>query len=603
MKRAHKRFRKISTKITIWICTVMIFILLVSNMSAYVYFSKILLAKEYDNEKDKIELIMNQMDYIVEDIERFALAIAIDEDIQHYLTGKNKGIHQLEKKLGRWEVQRDYIFNLVLKNNDDEILLSDSLMISGISRHMYKSFMGDTLNCELEENQLYSFLPEIHAVNRLNNQNNILSFVMNVNHLEKYKSRLGQLIINLDYDKILDIITRNLKTVNFEKFYWVSEEGQILYPKEVKKEESEFMGEIYGRIQQNRNRQFEMADHYIVTGEETTSGWKYISITSMENIRKRIHYIFYFFLITGFLFSAAGAIGIERMIRRLMRPVTELKENMDGIKKDEFTYRPLVIQTQDEFQILADGYNDMMQRIQSYIDKSILYEKEKKQMEINLLLAQINPHFIYNTLNTIIYLSYKGETKNIAEVTRSFISLLQDSVKIHDGGLFSEVRDEVEVVKSYLEIQKKRYVNKFDAVIHVDEEASQLKILRSILQPIVENSLIHGIFCSKRKGELRIKIYRDGNALICIVEDNGVGMPAEKVEEIMERKSRAKQGGVYSIGLNNIMERLDLVYGSSYSFTINSEAGAFSRFTIQIPIIHEESAELSLTKNSPENDL
>lgn len=584
----YKKFHKISTKITLWICAVLILILLISNISAYFYFSKILLNKEYDNEKDKIELIMNQMDYIVEDIERFALSIAIDEDIQSYLAGNNKDIHQLEKKLGRWEVQRDYIFNLVLKNNDEEIILSDSLMISGISRHMYKSFMGDTLDCVLEEKQQHTFLPEIHTINRLNNQNNILSFIMNVNHLEKYRVKLGQLIINLDYDKILDIITRNLRAVNFEKFYWVSQEGEILYPKEAEGKEAEFMQEIYRYIRKNQSRQFEMSDNYIVAGEEKTSGWEYISVTSIENIRERIHYIFYFFLITGFLFSAVGALGIEHMIRRLMRPVTELKENMDRIKKDEFAYQPLVIQTQDEFQILADGYNDMMQRIQSYIEKSISYEKEKKQMEINLLLAQINPHFIYNTLNTIIYLAYKGESMNIAEVTRSFISLLQDSVKIHDGGLFSEVQDELDVVRSYLGIQEKRYINKFDAVILMEEGISHVKILRSIVQPIVENSLLHGIFCSDRKGHLQIEIRRKDKMLICVVEDNGVGMSKEKIREILERKSCSKQGGVYSIGLNNIMERLNLVYGDSYSLEIESEEGKFCRFQIQVPIIDDK---------------
>lgn len=452
---------------------------------------------------------------------------------------------------------------------------------------MYRAVLGETLDCNIKENQLFKFFPEILTVNRLNNQNALLSFGMNINHLEKYNVKLGKLIINLDYDKIVDIISRNLKSVDFEQFYWVSKEGLVLYANEIDKKNSDYIQKVIEIIKKKGSHQFEMLDNYVVTSEEDASGWRFISITSMGDIRSRINYILYFFLLTGGVFSTIGAIGIERMIRKLMNPITKLKENMDRIKRDEFAYQPVIVETEDEFQVLADGYNNMMERIQSYIEKSVNYEKEKRKMEMNLLLAQINPHFIYNTLNTIIYLAHKGKTDIIAEVTRSFISLLQDSVKIHDSGFFSSVENELEVIRNYLDIQSKRYINKFETKFQIGEDVYQIKIIRSILQPIVENSLLHGIFRKAGKGNILISISRESERLKCIIEDDGAGMSDEDIRKIMEREYQDRSTDVYSIGLKNIRERLDLVYGPLYKLQIESEREKYTRFILEIPIESE----------------
>ena len=562
---------------------------MVSSIGACGYCMNVLLDKEYGNEKDKIELIMNQMSYLIEDLEKFGLSIAIDEDIQAYLKGENVEIHQIEKKLGMWEIQRDYIFNLTLTDNEGELVLSDSLRMSGISAHMYRELLGETLENEVDKNKLFKFDSEIRTVQRLTNNNKILSVVMNVYHLGKYQSKLGTLVINLDYDKLSEVILTNLQTVTIEQFYWVGQaDGETFFPADISEETSAYIRKISAYMKKRPDNCGRYKSDYIVVREMEDSDWIFLSVTSMADIWKRVLYISGYFLMAGIPLGIIGMLIIKRVVRYHMRPMAELKESMDRIRQDNFEYIPIHIHTQDEFQLLAEGYNNMMERIQSYIIKSVESEKEKKQLEMDFLLAQINPHFIYNTLNTVIYLAYDEDTEGIISMTRSFISLLQNSVRIHEGGLLSTVQEELYIVQTYLNIQHKRYINKFEEIFEVDEEILKKKIMRALLQPIVENGLLHGIFCKEGKGELRLSVRGSENGILCAIEDNGPGMAAEKIQEILNGKYKQKSGGVYSIGLKNIQERLKLIYGETCSLTINSKEGEFFCIEIYVPYIDKD---------------
>lgn len=582
----QKPFRKISTKLTIYCCACMVLILFISDISIYSYFTRIMLEQEYNNEKDKIGLITNQMNYIVDDLERFALSIAIDGSIQKFLQGEEEERYELEKKLGRWEVQRDYIFNIALKTQDGRFLLSDSSMSSGIHSDSYADILGDTLVSQPEENRLFSMLQGIRNVKVLASQTRVLTVIMNVNHMQKYKVNLGQMIINLDYDRLLEVIIKNLDAVEFRQFYWLAEDGEILYPRSEGQEgqERRDVGKICAYAKEQGKKQFRMNHNYIVINMEDTLGWQFLSVTPLQDIWERTSYIIVFFVLSAVVAGLLGAMSIKYLTGRLMSPVTELKENMEKVKEEDFYYQPLVIRTRDEFEILADGYNEMMRRIQDYIGKSLNYEKEKRNLQISLLMAQINPHFIYNTLNTIIYLSYKQETDKIAAVTRSFISLLQDSVKIHDGDLFCTVEQEVEVLRSYLKIQENRYAGKFEIHMEVEEGVLKERVLRAILQPIAENSLLHGIFPKREPGNLWIRIEERKGEIMYRIEDDGMGMSEEKIEEIRQQRVSEKSDGVYSIGLNNIIRRLEMVYGEHYRMEIDSQAGAYTRFHLWIPM-------------------
>lgn len=574
---------KVTTKIQLWTSLIIVLVTLVSDIVAFTYFSGIMVRQEYESERDKIRLLSNQLTYIMEDIEKFALSIAIDEDVQDYLQGKQDSSVTLQKQLGVWEVQRDYIFNMVI-HKDDEIILSDPVMISGISRELYKSLMSHTLSYDDETKQTLTFLPEISDIRRLNEEHRLISCVVNIYHMSKYKMKLGQLIINLNYDKIIELIQKNADTAGFEQLFWVSAENELYFVKDNDDTKQEMTDRIMEQLENSSSEAFALDRRYVVVGKEKISGWKFISITDLLTIYGRISYILLFFVIMGVFSVFAGWITINRICSKIMQPISVLEKHMQKVTLDSMEYEPVLIETGDEFEILARGYNSMMERISSYVESSMLYEREKKETEMELLLAQINPHFIYNTLNTIIYLSANKDYEAITSVTRSFITLLQDSIKINSRGMLVLIRDEAEVVRGYLELQRNRYRDRFDVDIEVDESAMDRQILRAVLQPLVENSLIHGIFPKGEKGHLQIRILDGQSHLTCVVEDNGCGMSREQIRDIENGMIREKQRGVYSIGLNNIRKRLELVYGTDYEFHISSEPGRFCRIELKIPI-------------------
>jgi two-component system sensor histidine kinase YesM len=202
-------------------------------------------------------------------------------------------------------------------------------------------------------------------------------------------------------------------------------------------------------------------------------------------------------------------------------------------------------------------------------------------MEFKALQAQINPHFLFNTLNHIRWLADIQRADNVRQLVSSLLALLHGSMG--KGGEHTTMREEIEHLKHYLEIQEFRYYDKFETFFDIDRRIEDAVILKFLLQPIVENALIHGIAPLQGKGLVTIKGYLEGEDLILQVTDNGVGIPEEKLERILdpvEEKSRSRFSG---IGLRNVSERIRLHYGSPYGLTVSSLRDLYTTVTVRLP--------------------
>jgi len=242
----------------------------------------------------------------------------------------------------------------------------------------------------------------------------------------------------------------------------------------------------------------------------------------------------------------------------------------------------------DEIAVLGYGFNSMIADLKQYIDESVENEKIKREMEINLLISQINPHFIYNTLNSVIYLARENRDEDIVAIVEAFIRILQNSINFGETVIYASVRQEVESVKNYNLLQQFRYPDKYKILWDIDDDLMDLMVPKMILQPLVENALFHGICPVERQGSITIVIKKDNGFLLIIVEDNGEGMSEEKIEDIfITDRPHAKGSSIRSIGLNNIRERIRNLYGENGSLQIKSSPGLGSRIIIRIPINSE----------------
>ena len=216
----------------------------------------------------------------------------------------------------------------------------------------------------------------------------------------------------------------------------------------------------------------------------------------------------------------------------------------------------------------------------SYLmEQNVEEQRQKRKSELKALQAQINPHFLYNTLDSIIWMAEWGKTKEVVLMTSSLAKLLRQSISNQNE--LVRVEEEVEYTRSYLTIQKMRYKDKLEYEIEVDEDVLGKKIPKLVLQPLVENAIYHGIKYKETKGVVRVEGGRDGDRMILKVSDDGIGMTEEQLSKIFEkRETDTRKNGV---GVLNVHERIQLYYGKEYGLRFRSEEGLGTIVEVHIP--------------------
>ncbi|MDE6167704.1 MAG: sensor histidine kinase, partial [Acetatifactor sp.] len=245
----------------------------------------------------------------------------------------------------------------------------------------------------------------------------------------------------------------------------------------------------------------------------------------------------------------------------------------------------------DELRILDDQFSHMLETINSLIRENYVQELEKKETELQNLQLQINPHFLYNTLETISSIAAVRQTFAVCELCGRLGDIFRYSLG-KDYGEFVTVEQELHHVENYVYIQKVRYGDKFEVFYHVEPEVRQCLILRFILQPVVENAILHGIAPMTGCGTLEITVERREETLCVRVEDDGVGLDGMKKAELEEHingpESSSGEQGKGSIGVRNVHRRIRLACGEQYGVTIESEPYRGSSFLITFPLRRRE---------------
>ncbi len=273
-----------------------------------------------------------------------------------------------------------------------------------------------------------------------------------------------------------------------------------------------------------------------------------------------------------FIISIAGLILSSLLAfvlaKKITSPVLLLVDAMKKMEKGDLSVQ-VENYKEDEFEILFHGFNKMASKIQSLIDARVKREKALRTAELHALQSQINPHFLYNTLNTVKAISKLHGVEDITTIVTQLGKLLRNSIDSKEE--FTTVEESLKLVEGYLQIQKIRYGPNFNWKIQVNQELKKIVIPRLILQPIVENSVIHGL--EKLTGEKTIHITGQLNPLRLIIRDNGLGLSEEVWQNALE--------GQKGIGLYNVNQRLKLYYGENAGLTY-SRKKSYSAVTIHM---------------------
>ena len=269
----------------------------------------------------------------------------------------------------------------------------------------------------------------------------------------------------------------------------------------------------------------------------------------------------------------------------ILQPVRQLNQATEKIAQGDFNARAQV-DSDDEIAELAVSFNKMAGNMQSLIDKVKEDERKMRKADLRLLQEQIQPHFLYNTLDTIVWLIESNEPDEAVTMVVTLSDFFREILS--KGKEFISIREEEKHISSYLQIQEMRYRDILEYDIQLDQVLYKYQILKLTLQPVVENALYHGIKYKRAKGCIHIHGEKEGDIIRLTVRDDGVGMDEEELEQLRCQIEKPCQETEKGFGLANVNERIHMYFGPEYGMKIQSQKGKGTTVEIVIPAILEE---------------
>lgn len=419
----------------------------------------------------------------------------------------------------------------------------------------------------------------------------------------------GVLLLDLNF-RIIERICSSVQLGRRGYIFIVDRNGEIVYHPQQQLLYSGLKGENISRILESREGYFagegDDRDTYYSIRTMASTGWKVAAVNyrsefaeNRESIRKT--YAFW-----GLFFFTASMLISIILSRRISKPIMKLRRSMMAVEQGDFDVTA-DIPSRNEIGELGAGFNIMVAEIKKLLRRVTQEQEQKRKSELNALQMQINPHFLYNTLDSVIWMAEQGKRDEVIDMSSALARLFR--ISISKGKEIIEVAQEIEHVRSYLTIQKIRYKDKLDYRIEVDEQILRLRIVKIILQPLVENAIYHGVKNAAKSGgeasrcTVTISGFRTGKGMDLIVGDNGAGMSAEILSRIHrslggEESPRkpvsadSDSAGVFQpsnpgsgVGIRNVDERIKLYFGGEYGLEFESREDEGTKVFIHLPAI------------------
>ncbi|WP_373232629.1 sensor histidine kinase [Cohnella sp.] len=324
-------------------------------------------------------------------------------------------------------------------------------------------------------------------------------------------------------------------------------------------------------------------DRLITIQTVNNVGWKIVGVSFMDEIVTTRKEISAFLLWLLFFVMAFVLLITLYMSAKISQPIKRLESSMQQVERGNFDiYIP--IRRDDEVGRLSRRFNLMVNRIRELMNQNIHEQEAKRKSELEVLHSQIHPHFLYNTLNSVVRLAGTGKNEDVITMITSLSRFFR--ISISKGEHIITVADELEHVRNYLVIQKMRYKNKFEYDVIADDEALKCLTLKLVLQPLVENAIYHGIEPSADEGFITISARIIDGKLCLQVKDDGLGISEDRLCGLLTGPIRNLEEGS-GIGLRNVHERIRLNYGEEYGLRIESEREEGTLVSVWLPCLPE----------------
>lgn len=486
-----------------------------------------------------------------------------------------------------YETNKDYIKNITLFTTDGEpiSMAPAASMKKGIdvgSAEWFRNAMEKPENIHFSNPHVQNLFVESSY-----QYDWVISLSRAVQITDGEEIKQGVLLIDLSYNGLKQVFS-NVSLGREGYLYLCDKEGNIIYHPRMQLLNS-------GRIQENSIKAASYRDgtyqeKYLGNSRIVTiksvgyTGWAVVGVTdsksvSLNTIKSNLFFVFLF------LFFIIAIVCINSYIsRKVSRPIQNLEK---AVKEVEAGNLNMTIQAEGFFEVwhLGQSVQNMARQIKKLMDDIVTEHVSKRRSELDTLQSQINPHFLYNTLDTIVWMIENERQQDAARAVTALARFFR--ISLSRGKNIISVEDEAEHVRNYLAIQKMRYKNRFEYEIVVEEDVKRLATIKLILQPLVENAIYYGMEFMEGDGEIRIHAYLQEKELYISIGDNGLGMTEEMVERLMAGKVTPSQKGS-GIGIRNVNQRIRLYFGKDYGLHIMSEPDEGTLITVHLPAVFYE---------------
>lgn len=502
-------------------------------------------------------------------LKKTAGALAADETIRRYIDEDTAGNKQRANALIKTILATDpNLVSAVVITKDGRILSNESHLEMKTSGNMmeenwYKQAISNKGTPTLTSARREKLSPQ--------RENLVISITQEISGANG--QNLGVVRLDIDYRAIEEYL-KTLKLGKNGYAFVIDEAENIVYHPEEEvltsaKRQGEYREDVRMRDGYNRGQ-----SRYLKHEKIPGSGWTIVGVASLDEldiVKKSLRNTV---LVTTLLAAIVATLGSFFVVKRWGRPIRQLQGVMHTIGQGEKGVRATEAGAV-EIRDLAANFNRMLDKVDDLMEDVKEKEQDIREYELKALAGQINPHFLYNTLDTIVWMAEFNDSESVVDLTKSLAKYFR--LSLNQGNETIALRDEIDHVRQYLFIQKKRYGDKLNYRIEEQEQAGDLVLPKLVLQPIVENAIYHGIKGLKRPGNILIRTERqeDGTVAVCI-EDDGKGFSREAVK----LEERTRLGGV---GIANVDKRLRLYFGEAYRMEIASEENEFTRVTFFLP--------------------
>ncbi|MFV0379896.1 MAG: sensor histidine kinase [Anaerorhabdus sp.] len=555
--------------------------LFVLNLSEKVYLDA------YRDFNDKIiGEISTEYYQLHEDVVNVLTTAQQSQSVKEYLTNSN--LSSLEENRIIYNMQKQ-VKNYAILNQK----VSSNMMIVGLNGKKYSPGSGldsdspkEILDSDIVKDALLNpnKITYYYATGGFSKNTKNLDVVIVIKVLKDYytKENYGVAIITMSenefssfYDSLIDS--------KINKIYCIDKNGVIV--------SSNSSGYV-GKVDEELNKFIEVNDKNKYSKVKYLDGmyssnikvlpYMNFELLSMIDESALIKEVNFFLPVIAFtvLSSLLFTIIVVMLIRKYFQPLNTIIDHVPTIIEGDFDSL-IEVNSSGEIMELADAFNYMLDGLNSYVDNVVKLEKEKKLSEIHALQMQINPHFVYNTLTSIKFLIWQKKNDQAIIAMDAFIELLRNTIGNDEE--YSSVKKEIENMKNYVKIQNIRYNDKVSVSYHISEGCEDIKIIKMLMQPFVENSFIHA-FKEEEFATINIFISVKSENLIIEVIDNGKGIEKDKLSDLFNCKS-SSMNGLSGLGIKNVNDRIKLLYGDNYGVSVSSVISKGTIVTIKLPII------------------